>query len=202
MLVYLIRHSMTQGNKKRCYIGSTDEPLCKEGIELLSRYRYPSAQMLITSPMKRCIETAKCIYPDMKFDTIYDLRECDFGEFEGMNYEELKDNEVYQSWISKEGKIPFPNGEDQMVFRERCVRGFNRAVDMFHEKGIVEGALVVHGGTIMAILEQYARPREDFYHWKVDNGQGFIIEVDENVWFSADNNRYVVVKDKLNGEES
>lgn len=202
MLIYLIRHSMTPGNKRRCYIGSTDEPLCKEGIELLARYQYPNVEMVITSPMIRCIETARCIYPDMQPYTLHELRECDFGEFEGMNYEELRDNEVYQEWIAKEGKIPFPNGEDQMMFRERCVKGFDKAVALFRENGIHEGALVVHGGTIMAILERYARPKEDFYYWKVDNGQGYKIEIDETAWFGADETRYVVVKEKLNGEES
>ncbi|WP_167957187.1 histidine phosphatase family protein [Anaerosporobacter faecicola] len=201
MLIYLIRHSMTPGNKKRCYIGSTDESLCKEGIELLARYQYPTAQMLITSPMRRCIETAEYIYPDMQSNSLVELRECDFGRFEGMNYEELKDDPVYQEWISKEGKIPFPDGEDQMMFRERCVIGFDKAVERFYKNGVKEGALVVHGGTIMAILEKYARPVEDFYHWKVDNGQGFTIEVNEVTWFGDCNDRYVVVKEKLNREE-
>ena len=201
MKIYLIRHSMTPGNKRRCYIGSTDESLCKEGIELLSKYQYPCVEMLITSPMKRCIETAKCIYPNLNTNSIQELRECDFGEFEGMNYEELKDNAVYQEWISKDGKIPFPNGEDQLLFRERCIKGFNKAVESFHKNGIEEGALGVHGGTIMAILERYARPQEDFYYWKVDNGQGFEVVIEADTWFASDADHYVTVKEKLNEEE-
>ena len=35
MRVYLIRHSMTKGNKEKRYIGTTDESLCLEGIQLL-----------------------------------------------------------------------------------------------------------------------------------------------------------------------
>ena len=35
--ILLIRHSMTAGNKLGRYIGArTDEPLCEEGIHLLS----------------------------------------------------------------------------------------------------------------------------------------------------------------------
>ena len=35
MRVVLIRHSKTAGNLKGRYIGTTDEPLCEEGIRLL-----------------------------------------------------------------------------------------------------------------------------------------------------------------------
>lgn len=196
MKIYMIRHSMTPGNKRRAYIGATDEPLCEEGIELLKNRTYPEAQMVIASPMKRCIQTAMCIYPDKNPYVIDNLKECDFGAFEGMTYEELKENAIYQEWLSKEGKIPFPEGEDQIEFRKRCVHGFEEAVEYIHNSNISCAAMIVHGGTIMAILESYARPLEDFYHWKTQNGEGYLIEIDENNWFGKVVDRYVTVKGK------
>lgn len=196
MKIYMIRHSITPGNKRRAYIGATNEPLCEEGIELLKNRTYPEVEMVITSPMKRCMQTAMCIYPSKSPYVIDQLRECDFGAFEGMSYDELKENVVYQEWLSKEGKIPFPQGEDQMEFRKRCVQGFDVAVDYLHNTNIRSAAMVVHGGTIMAILETYARPQEDFYHWKAQNGEGYLVEIDENAWFSKAVNRYVTVKGK------
>ena len=43
MRIYLIRHSMTKGNKEKRYIGTTDESLCLEGIQLLEERKgmYP-----------------------------------------------------------------------------------------------------------------------------------------------------------------
>ena len=43
MRIYLIRHSMTKGNKEKRYIGTTDESLCLEGIRLLEERKgmYP-----------------------------------------------------------------------------------------------------------------------------------------------------------------
>jgi alpha-ribazole phosphatase len=196
MKIYMIRHSMTSGNKRRAYIGSTNEPLCEEGIELLKHRTYKEVEEVVASPMKRCVQTARCIYPDKEPYVIDKLRECDFGAFEGLTYEELKDNAIYQEWLLKEGKIPFPNGEDQMEFRKRCVKGFDEAVTYFRNSKISKGAMVVHGGTIMAILEAYAKPREDFYHWKVENGEGYLVEIDEKVWFSSQANRYVTVRGK------
>ena len=37
MRMYLIRHSITYGNTLGRYIGTTDEPLCQEGVELLQK---------------------------------------------------------------------------------------------------------------------------------------------------------------------
>lgn len=196
MKIYMIRHSITPGNKRRAYIGASNESLCEEGIELLKNRTYPEVEMVITSPMKRCMQTAMCIYPDKSPYVIDQLRECDFGAFEGMTYEELKEKVVYQEWLSKEGKIPFPQGEDQIEFRKRCVQGFDDAVDYLRNTNIRSAAMVVHGGTIMAILETYARPQEDFYHWKAQNGEGYLVEIDENAWFSKAVNRYVTVKGK------
>ncbi len=43
-------------------------------------------------------------------------------------------------------------------------------------------ALVVHGGTIMSILDGFAVPHEDFYFWQVKNARGYEIELDEQQW--------------------
>ena len=62
MKVVLIRHSKTAGNLMGRYIGTTDEPLCEEGIRLLENRSYPAAELVYVSPMKRCRETAALIY--------------------------------------------------------------------------------------------------------------------------------------------
>ena len=39
--IALIRHSKTKGNIEKRYIGSTDESLCKEGIDLINQNPFP-----------------------------------------------------------------------------------------------------------------------------------------------------------------
>ena len=109
--LFLLRHSQTEGNKKKRYIGVTDEPLCQEGIDLLKRAVYPRAQAVFVSPMRRCVQTAGILYPDCGLHIIEELRECDFGEFENKSYLELSDNENYQRWVDSGGMLPFPKGE-------------------------------------------------------------------------------------------
>ncbi|MCH1983634.1 histidine phosphatase family protein [Ruminococcus sp. OA3] len=182
MRLYLIRHSITYGNTLGRYIGTTDEPLCQEGIELLQKKIYPGADAVYASPLKRCTQTAEIIYPEKPIHIIEDLAECDFGIFENKNYLELDGNEDYQRWIDSGGTLPFPCGESQETFRSRCLRGFERvAADCIREEKR-SAALVVHGGTIMSILDGLAVPHEDFYFWQVKNARGYEIELDEQQW--------------------
>ena len=68
MELVFIRHGKTKGNMQSRYIGTTDEGLCKEGINELRNNKdiYPKADIVFTSPMKRCIQTAEVIYPGIE----------------------------------------------------------------------------------------------------------------------------------------
>ena len=158
--LYLIRHSMTAGNLKKRYIGRTDESLCPEGIVLLESYIqkniYPEVQRVYVSPMKRCMETAKLIFKE-NFYEVEELRECDFGIFENKNYKELSDCPEYQAWIDSGGTMTFPGGENPEEFRKRCVRGFEKVIKECRHDQIKSVAIVAHGGTIMSIMDRYAR---------------------------------------------
>ena len=100
MDIYLIRHGKTEGNLQGRYIGSTDEPLCEEGKRALfsmkEQKKYPYPEYLFQSPMKRCKESAEILFPQKEACTVSDLRECDFGRFEGKNYLELSEDADYQ----------------------------------------------------------------------------------------------------------
>lgn len=179
MRIVLIRHGRTNGNVQKRYIGKTDESLCTEGISELTERGYPKTEIVISSPLKRCTETAEIIYPDKKTLVYENLRECDFGDFEGKNYSELNENEAYQRWIDSGGTLPFPNGESHEAFKQRCADAFEEAV--FNNCASESIAFVVHGGTIMAILEKFAVPKGGFYDFQVGNGCGFIAELDGEV---------------------
>ena len=189
MELILIRHLKTPGNEKRQYIGSTDEALSEQEVQNFvqkqKRENYPSVQQVIASPMKRCIQTAELIYPKNQVTQEVLLKECDFGIFESKTYEDLKDRAEYQAWLDSGGTIAFPEGEEQKEFRLRCVRGMLCQVDRLCKENVESAAFVVHGGTIMAVLEQLAEDQKDFYHWQVENGGGYRMLVDEEEWKSG-----------------
>ena len=60
---------------------------------------------------------------------------------------------------------------------------------MQREKGCPEDiALVVHGGTIMAILDVCSRPHRDYYDWQIENGGVYAAEV---VWEDGGDSFYL-----------
>ena len=169
----LIRHGQTQGNLEQRYIGSgTDEPLCAKGKEALAASAYPAVRRVFASPMKRCIETARLIYPHIEPEIVEDFRECDFGAFENKSYAELSGRGDYQAWIDSGGEMPFPGGESRADFAARCVAAFE------HLDAQEDTALVVHGGTIMAIMASFAAPKGSYYNFQARNGEGYVLYPD------------------------
>jgi alpha-ribazole phosphatase len=183
MKAVLIRHSKTEGNLLGRYIGTTDEPLCPEGVDLLLKKKYPSVEFVYVSPMKRCRETASLIYPGVPQIVVETLKECDFGEFENKNYRELSGNPAYQAWVDSGGTLPFPKGESREAFTERCQKGFLTAVEDALQKKAEKIGIVAHGGTIMSILSRFAKPEKSFYDWQVKNGRGILVEIPETFLF-------------------
>lgn len=175
-----IRHGETVANKEHRYLGRTDEALSLEGREkLLQAYqqsRYPEAEVVFTSPLKRCRETAKLLYPIVPKKEIPEWVEMDFGDFEGKNYEDLKHDERYQEWIDSNGTLPFPNGESREAFIKRCMQGMDRMMQLLQEERKV--AVIVHGGTIMALLSSLCG--RDYFDYQVRNGEGFVCSLNKN----------------------
>ncbi|MBP1549116.1 MAG: histidine phosphatase family protein [Oscillospiraceae bacterium] len=176
MKIIFIRHGKTLGNLEKRYIGRTDEPLSHIGRNELFEVQYHDCDIVIASPMKRCQETAQMLYPSKKIVTCDGLEECDFGDFEGKSYLELSGNPEYQKWIDSGGKLPFPNGESPEAFKGRCITAFEKAVEKYSDCAVI--SFVVHGGTIMAVLEKYAVPKRNYYDFQVKNGHGYITEFD------------------------
>jgi len=181
MKVILIRHGKTAGNLEKRYIGRTDEELCEQGQRELKafseKYKGLGVEKIFSSPMKRCIETAQILFPELVSTAgiIEDFKETDFGLFEGKNYEELKDNPDYIKWLESNGTCGFPEGETREQAAERTLRGFDLFLDKAFDSGVKVTGAVVHGGTIMNILWKYCGG--DFYDYQVMNGEGFVFEV-------------------------
>lgn len=197
--IVLIRHGITWSNQEHRYLGKQDESLCEEGILKLQlaweSAVYPKADYVFGSPMRRCVETAKIIYPSKEIIVIPEWTEMDFGDFEGKNYIELAQDERYQEWIDSGGELPFPGGEDRVGFVARCKKGMYRMMEIISglENAELENSklenkklyggltigMIVHGGTIMALLSSFAGGK--YFDYQVSNGNGYrgVLQVKE-----------------------
>jgi len=195
----LIRHGRTPGNLERRYVGRTDESLDAEAAHSLeaSRGAMPAGVSFVyTSPMRRCRETARILFPDNEAAVADGFRECDFGDFEYKNFEELSADSDYQAWIDSGGKLSFPGGEDPQRFRERTVRAFDgmigdiiRAETAGTAADTVTAALICHGGTVMSVLGRYSRPHRDYFDWMLPNGGWYQAQIDAGRWAAGE--RYI-----------
>lgn len=169
MKLILIRHAKTYGNLLKRYIGTTDENILPDTV---IEKKYPKTDVVISSPLKRCVQTARLIYPEKDIVVCRDFSETDFGDFENKSYEDLKNNEQYKKWMASNGSMPFPNGESHEDFVNRCVSAHEKIISEYKGKNI---AYVVHGGTIMAIMQHMFGG--NFYDYQVDNLEGYEINL-------------------------
>lgn len=187
--IHFLRHGITDGNINGQYIGSKDLPLNEIGIKeiksLDATYVYPGAAAYFTSPMTRCKQTLSLIYPNVNPIEIDAFRECDFGEFEGLTAEQLKDSEDFAAWLASDGQSAPPSGESGADFGRRVCQAFERIVEALMKTGIPSAVVVAHGGTIMTILAQYGLPEASMAEWTMDPGCGYSVRIHPQLWTAA-----------------
>ncbi|MGN0367422.1 MAG: histidine phosphatase family protein [Wujia sp.] len=183
--IILIRHGQTQGNKEHRYVGSTDEPLLEESknciCNITGDFLHENLRLFV-SPMLRALQTAKALFPGREAMVVDELRECEFGDFEYKDYQELQTDERYQAFIDSGGTLAFPNGEAKEDFIHRTMIGFEKILQMV--KGVDTIVIVAHGGTIMAILDRLSMPHRDYFDWQVAPLTGYQgqLQETENGW--------------------
>ncbi len=170
MRIYLIRHSLTKYNEDKRYLGHSNITLSNKGISLLENIVYDfEYDYLISSPLKRCIQTSEILFGKIDFID-YSLKEFNFGIFEGRTYEELKDDESYNQWINDFNNYQIPNGEKSIDFKKRVINRFLE-IEKLEYNSIV---IVCHAGVIRTIIEFLTE--ENFFDIEVEYGKGYLIE--------------------------
>ena len=192
--IYLLRHGMTGANLEGKYIGATDVPLCEEGrkqlAELAGKYEYPPVGRVYASPLSRCMETARILYPQMDPVPVDGLREYHFGVYENRSVEELKDDPGFLEWLSTNMAKAPEGGENMMEFGTRIREGLHEVIlDMMHRK-ISDAAVVTHGGVLMSLLSMCGIPSRSAAQWSVDNGKGYAVLVNAALW--GDSRRFEI----------
>lgn len=185
-IIHFIRHGAIDETLSGKYIGTTDVPLSDKGRLDLKKldyeYRYPGTQVVFTSPLKRCTETCKILYPELNPLSIANLSECNFGEWEGKTAEELKSNPDFEKWLAGDNSVKPPRGESNADFTRRICRMFESIVEGLMKTGTTESVIVTHGGVIMTLLAVYGLPQAKPFEWTMDNGFGYSLRVTPMLW--------------------
>ena len=180
MELILIRHAATRGNLERRFIGTTDLPILPEG-EAMARsaaQRLPAVDHVYHSPLLRCVQTARLLWPGAELTAVDGLRETDFGPFEGKNHEELRGDPLYQQWLAEPASVPA--AESAAATAQRVSLALRFLVEDAQARGFSRAGVVSHGGALMALMARFGRPeRPGLYDWACPNCGGWRAEVEQ-----------------------
>lgn len=153
---WLIRHGEpAEEVRNRCY-GALDVGLSTTGrAQIAQAAEYLKAEpiaAIYASPRARALESARILAPvcpgpiqPCPIEVAADLREIDFGDFEGLLFDEIAARypELYRQWMASPTEVQFPNGESFGEMRIRVLRAFET---IRREREGQTVAIVSHGG--------------------------------------------------------
>lgn len=171
----LIRHGESLLGRARRYAGHRDTALSPDGRAQISRlrgrFRKLRPDLLVSSDLKRCRETASLLAPGGELLTSPDLRELDFGAWDGLTATSCRrrNPRLFERWMRDPWSISPPDGEKLAQLWKR-VRSFVSDLVRLHPGRTL--AIVTHGGPIRALLTSGPA---DFWTPKVPPGALFTL---------------------------
>ena len=175
MLIYLLRHGLTDYNAQKRYQGQRDIPLSAQGLAQLRKADI-DPKVVYISTLQRTKQTAEVLFPHAKLVPVDALKEMCFGSFEGRNYVEMEHDPDYLAWVAANCESQCPDGERKTEFSDRICKAFAALVDKALADGEELLVILAHGGTQMAALERYALPHKDYYEWCGPNAGGYVLD--------------------------
>jgi ribonuclease H / adenosylcobalamin/alpha-ribazole phosphatase len=143
-ITILLRHGDTRLSPEHRFSGLCEEPLSDEGTRQVSAAARRLASVggidaIVSSPLKRAAATAAIVADELGLATATDddLRETDFGEWEGFTLAEIQDRwpEAVSAWQQDPERAP-PGGESFAATACRVHRACERILRQ-HRGGTV-----------------------------------------------------------------
>jgi alpha-ribazole phosphatase len=170
VVIALFRHGVTEENKRKAYLGWNDSPLCLESKAISTTKRY---ERYFSSDLQRCVCTAGMLFPNTSPYLLKELREMNFGKWEGKTYNELKENGLYRQWLSDPVNHCPPEGESFHKFTKRVQAGWDKITHEVLSSRLQRCAVITHGGVIRYLLSKFAPEQKEFWSWQAKHDQGY-----------------------------
>lgn len=184
--ISLIRHGRTDANDQGIYIGRTDYPLSEKGIaELASKqdeFVYPRVAKVYSSPLRRCIETAEILYPDVELCCVDELIEMDLGTFDGKSADELVDLPEFKEWLKGGTDCRPPEGESVTDVQLRIFQALRIIISDMMQNDLRHCAVITHGGIIKNVIAGFGIPKVPPQELNAEFGEGYDIMVTASLW--------------------
>ncbi len=155
--LYLIRHGQTEWNLAGRYQGQSDVPLSQKGLEQarsLAKF-FPARQLdvIYSSDLQRAVSTAEAVAErfSLQVQTRRELRELNFGAWEGLSYEQIVKEwpDALRDFFAHPDVLHIPEGESFPALQARAVACIRSIVQENKGKSI---AVFSHGAILRTIL--------------------------------------------------
>lgn len=145
---------MTESHR---YAGTSQVPLSDLGRKqaecLQKRLKHENLAAAYSSSLKRAEETAQiAIAPrNLKVEIIHDLREKDYGHWEGVKYSDVRSQftQEFDEWCKQPAIIAPKGGETGNQVAERAVKAFQQIIPRHPGEMIL---IVAHSATIRLMI--------------------------------------------------
>ncbi|MEW6102271.1 MAG: histidine phosphatase family protein [bacterium] len=131
----LIRHAQTDWNKRKVFRGRIEVELNRTGIRQAEKTSTILSdlpvEMIYTSPLKRALITAQILkrpHSDAVVKEVPNLIDIDYGEWQRLSEDDVKDSKLYSDWITKPESVKFPGGESLEDVKNRVIPVFEEIV--------------------------------------------------------------------------
>lgn len=177
----LVRHGESQANVEHMLSGWMDVPLTEHGRQELVRLRtqipYPDSEAWFSSPLSRCRETFKILFPDKKAVIRDEYKEINFRSLEGTV---LATPEEARSFFA--GWVEDRHVADEETFSDiqrRAVQALLAHLREMAGEGTSSATIVMHSGIMRTlIVSLFMMDRHEFNRMVVGNGLGTVIHFD------------------------
>jgi broad specificity phosphatase PhoE len=172
--VLLVRHGEVEGGRPGALLGRTDSHLSRVGrdqAERLAALMPMRGAVFLCSPLARCRETAAIAVAGWEADVEIDrdLREVDFGEWEGLTYGEVEEShpQLAKAWADPLPDFTFPGGESLKDFGHRV----EQVADRLAGADVPSVVAFTHGGVIRTLICHFlGLPLRDYLLFEVTPG--------------------------------
>ena len=178
MKVYLIRHGETTANNEKRFAGVMDVSLTPKG-ELQAeqageKLKTVEFDAFYCSDLKRAMDSATIIgkYQTLKPTVLSELREMNFGIWEGKRMAEIKDQDsvLLDKWFKDFDNFVVPSGESVKEMFERVTKAYKKIIEPYNMDDDVKIAIIAHGGVIQALLSYLCYgDNTGYWRFRVDN---------------------------------
>lgn len=190
MYIYLTRHGETLWNVQGRTQGTKDIPLTGRGIqqadELAMRLENEGITQIYTSSLERAYQTAVIVGAKIgiKPEKMDELKEVNFGIWEGLSRQEIEDNYPGQLERHRSDFNFAPECGESLASLESRIRKFIKY--MINNKG-KRVLLVTHACPIrMLIVELMGLAKEYLWSFQLSNGGISVISLDSSVNFCSE----------------